>query len=798
MENYTIEFLRSPGRDMHMHQDFELLFVLEGSVDVCLLDTTYHLHSDDVIVINSNNRHAWSVPVNDQQSRRDVLVCEVHFSYSMLREYFDQPLIYFVCNSSIENNRKYIRLREILGSLMNECALSRDRATPARTGLVYSLISYLSGNFMADRAIDTGQSDDLRINELLQYISTNHHRALSLDEMSSLLYISPSSFSRYFRKRTGMTFVKYLNNVRLHFAMEDLLYTDHPITVIAENHGFSNASAFCRAFGSQYRISPAKYRSLYKKQRREERSKELPAVGLPVPYTDKDSVSAEDDDEYGLIRITADIGRSEPLEMHWCDAVMLGDCGEILTSSYRRQISQARADLGFTYARVEHLFDNAMKLRHSHDSRVTNFDNLDEVFDFLVSENIRPIISLDNKPSSVVRQMDRLLDDYATGTTFLTMSECLGIVSDIMKHFVSRYGLREVREWLFDLWYDEYTDNVLGMKAGYPECFAEISRCIKKHAPGVMVGGCGLSPSINLAHFRKLLRKWSSGEVPPDFLSVYMYPFLRIDNIPAGQSALKKHSEFIGDEITNISRELSAVGWADMPVKVTEWNLSLIAGDPFNDSCGKAAILLACMTDPVNAVSLGAYDSLSDRSYSEHLSNLPLTGTRGLLTHDGICKPSYFAMQFISRLLPWVIERGPHYMITTDRADSYTILCFNEKGMHISYYRNLEAPGTHRDVHALFADDQSREFIFSLRGVTNGNYSIRQYCVSADSGSIQDTLDNMGGSHPEIDSEDIVYLRRITTPKLLHGSYEADSHRLIIAETLTAHEFRLIQITRIG
>lgn len=36
MEDYTIDFLRGPDRSMHMHQDFELLFVLEGSVDVWL------------------------------------------------------------------------------------------------------------------------------------------------------------------------------------------------------------------------------------------------------------------------------------------------------------------------------------------------------------------------------------------------------------------------------------------------------------------------------------------------------------------------------------------------------------------------------------------------------------------------------------------------------------------------------------------------------------------------------------------------------------------------------------------
>ncbi|MBO5999557.1 MAG: helix-turn-helix domain-containing protein [Lachnospiraceae bacterium] len=812
MEDFTIEFISGRGRQMHLHQDTELLFVLEGSICTNLLDKQYILHADDVLVINSNNRHGWD-PV--EAAREDSLVCEIHFDYRLLREYLDTSIVYFLCNSTVEQSPKYDGLRSVLAELMSECAVNQQRRTLVMTSLVYKLLGYLSRYFLTDRAVDTGVNSDFRINELLQYINTNFQHSLSLDEMSSLLCISPSSFSRYFKKRTGLTFVKYLNNVRLHFAAEDLIYTDHPITVIAENNGFSNASAFCRSFKELNGISPLKYRTMHKDVRDANhspvsipdsiRAGDSPIKESLLEYTrdhpDHPVHPAAQEADQGILRITVDTLASVPLRNHWCDAISLGDCSEILTSSYRRQISLAKAELGFTYAKLEHLFDDSMKLRpgtgrNRHSHHVNNYDNLDEVFDFLVSENICPIIGLDNKPWSLTGRVSELLEDYRSAETFLDISECIDILSDILRHFVSRYGLHVVQDWMFDLWYDEYNDRTLGIEIDYTECFTAVCRCIKKHIPGAQVGGCGLSPSINQRRFTQLISKWAAGAEQPDFLSIYLYPYFRDDNdLKGDRSTLKRHSDFIIEELALTRNELEAAGWAQLPVRVMGWNLSLITGDPFNDSCGKAAILLSCMSEALQTVSLAAFDSLSDRSFSEHLSMRPITGSKGLMTHNGICKPAYFALQFMNMLEPFLLDRGPHRICTTDGQDTYTILCFNEKDMHINYYLHMEKSPA-KDIHALFADERNLELIITIPNIPNGNYSIRQYCVSTTYGSVLDEWNRMGNVYPENDTEDIEYLRRITTPHLLHGHYKVEGRRLVLTETLMAHEFRLIRIKR--
>jgi AraC-like DNA-binding protein len=74
--------------------------------------------------------------------------------------------------------------------------------------------------------------------------------------------LSPSAFSRLFRRTTGMTFTQFLNRVRLGQAARLLQETDHVISEIAINSGFENLSNFNRRFRERYGRSPREYRKL--------------------------------------------------------------------------------------------------------------------------------------------------------------------------------------------------------------------------------------------------------------------------------------------------------------------------------------------------------------------------------------------------------------------------------------------------------------------------------------------------------------------------------------------------------
>lgn len=101
------------------------------------------------------------------------------------------------------------------------------------------------------------------INESLDYI--RKHLTESFDEkaLAGISKLSPSSFSRSFRRHTGMALSRYVNRLRINLAIQLLMSEDKlSVTDICFASGFKNISNFNRQFLSQKGISPSRFRAL--------------------------------------------------------------------------------------------------------------------------------------------------------------------------------------------------------------------------------------------------------------------------------------------------------------------------------------------------------------------------------------------------------------------------------------------------------------------------------------------------------------------------------------------------------
>ena len=87
-----------------------------------------------------------------------------------------------------------------------------------------------------------------------------HERGHSLKEVAELLGMTPSAFSRFFRRATGRTFVDYLGALRIAHACELLVETDLPVLQISLAAGFNNLSNFNRRFRRLKGMTPGEYR----------------------------------------------------------------------------------------------------------------------------------------------------------------------------------------------------------------------------------------------------------------------------------------------------------------------------------------------------------------------------------------------------------------------------------------------------------------------------------------------------------------------------------------------------------
>jgi transcriptional regulator GlxA family with amidase domain len=109
-------------------------------------------------------------------------------------------------------------------------------------------------------------SDSERLDKVFHHILQNFHRGIKLEEVASLVYMTRTSFCRFFLERTKRTFSDYLTEVRLNHAAKLLIEENMSITRVAYDSGYNNLSNFNRQFREKYKINPKKYKSFYLKE----------------------------------------------------------------------------------------------------------------------------------------------------------------------------------------------------------------------------------------------------------------------------------------------------------------------------------------------------------------------------------------------------------------------------------------------------------------------------------------------------------------------------------------------------
>lgn len=586
-----------------------------------------------------------------------------------------------------------------------------------------------------------------------------------------------------------------MNNVRLHFAMEDILYTNYSVSWIANSHGFANASAFCRMFKALYGIPPLVFR------------KQKGHIGQLKEADESDTeflkkylkCSESGIWKSGRVRcisacISVKLGRN--WRIPWNEAICLGIASELQDSRMQQQIAFAKKELQFNYGRILGIFASDMCYRKEHAAYISNYTHIDNVLDFLVSQKIRPVIGLDNKPRSVLKGINEFVCEKKSEEIFKDIRECTEVLDDFLRHIISRYGMAETENWIFDCWWDEFYENTMGIQGEFTEVFDAICGTIKRRIPGAAVGGCGLSPAINEQKFKDLFHRWIMMKMKPDFISINLFPYSRLENVEMLQGMRRLNTdEYYQSEISRCRNMFNSVGWGDMPLYVSEWNMSMSQRNYFNDTCGKAALMARLMTHLEDSVDFAAYLWLSDYTGMYIDSGKFLNGGMGLLTAAGVPKPAFYAIKFMGLLGNILIHREKYDLITSVNGREFRILCFNAKDLCYKYYTSEENKISGQVQEDIFDNQDLLELNLTLEDVPDGEWKIKEYRMAPWRNCILEAWQEMG-EPDDPDFEDICYLKHVCVPTVKQARMKTQNGRLVIQQSLRAQEIKFIRIYR--
>ncbi len=782
----------------HVHSDVELFFVVDGEVDFSMEGKTYLLKKDDFLIVNVDTLHGY-------KARGELLTFCVHVPYSELIQMLKKDMALFWCNTSVENNESCDEVRSIIRKLIWEEYNNKGRDEIYVNSLYYQMLHILTHDFLVDKSSDqfdrkTHKFDE-RKQQIEEYIKYNYNKNISLNELSKKLYLSNAYLSKYIKKQFGLSFVEYVNSVRLNNSVQQLLYSDTSVVRIAMDNGFASAAAFNKTFKEKYGMTPTVFRKQWlgeadKKSRTREEEQEI-RQKVNKFFKDNPKEKPVDNESNRKSVILTDL-KKEEIKPSWNKMINIGSAMDLLNSNVQKHLLYLKNNLGFKYVRFWDLYTPEMYLINRDGEETYNYDNLDRIIDFLLENDLKPYMELRAKPKKIVRNARTVLLYSQAQTISEDKKNVEAFFGKMFRHLVNRYRVEEVETWYFELWktelekyvaMDEVADKMTSVPM-YIELFDFIAGIIKRYVPNVKFGGGGFGLRYGEDIFREILSQWKKKKNQPYFISIYCYPYTPEVGEGKNQSM---DSNIIVNSIETCKRIIKEEKFDAKEFHVTEWNFSVSNRNVLNDHVMKGAYLVKNMSDCINGVDLMGYWTGSDLYGNYYDTDKLLNGCGGLLTKDGIPKPAYYAFEFMNRLGKYLYKRGDNYVISGNGGGNWRILCHNLKKLDYHYGLQFEDELTLDNVGNVFTDNKRQYIHFELPALKEGNYLIRTYSVNKGFGSIQDEWISM--SEPEeLRPEDLKYLTRITTPHMVLETQESKNGKVNVDIVLEPNEIKFIHV----
>jgi len=247
---------------IHWHECIEIIFVLDGSISIKINDITYDLTTGDILIINSRDLHSFDKP-DSERSRLFLLQIEPGFFTKNTIEKNLQlsPVKLFDKKKIIRiSDGEYVGVSYQLKRIISEF---NEKSDTFQYSVSCALLEIL---LIFIRLKDSKNSESVplkkmeRLRSVLDFVSTNYMKKITLEDAARSANFSPYHFSRIFKKYTGQTFFEYLESYRINYATYLLVSTEESITDIAFQCGYSNLKTFNRQFRKIEGNSPSNYR----------------------------------------------------------------------------------------------------------------------------------------------------------------------------------------------------------------------------------------------------------------------------------------------------------------------------------------------------------------------------------------------------------------------------------------------------------------------------------------------------------------------------------------------------------
>ena len=243
---------------IHCHSEYEINLVLDTDGTRIIGNSKSEFHGIDLVLLSPHIPHVWK----SEHTHNHVIT--VQFSGDMLKF----PIMY---------KRQFKPIRELLDNAVPAVnfLVSKDSRIVSRLLSMKSCSGFESAieffrllndlalaehEIISDTDVYMRPSKSRRISKVCAYTEENLSSRISISEVAEMVNMSDSAFSHFFKKHTSLSYVTYINNLRIAKACRLLEGSMLSVSEICYECGFNNKSNFNRIFLKSRGVTPTVYR----------------------------------------------------------------------------------------------------------------------------------------------------------------------------------------------------------------------------------------------------------------------------------------------------------------------------------------------------------------------------------------------------------------------------------------------------------------------------------------------------------------------------------------------------------
>jgi len=340
-----------------------------------------------------------------------------------------------------------------------------------------------------------------------------------------------------------------------------------------------------------------------------------------------------------------------------------------LRESYRDDLRAVKQVADFRYVRFHAILHDELGVysEDEHGEPVYNFAYVDQVYDGLLKNGVRPFVEISFMPKKLAFNPDALHPFWYKQNVSppKSMERWDDLMTHFAQHLVDRYGIDEVSKWYFEVWNEPNIDfwNGIPRKQSYFELYAHTAHDLKKVNPRLRVGGPATAAAAWVPDFLKFT---AENQVPVDFVSTHGYADDTVENL-FGTNEDIPMDDRVCRAVAKVHGEIKSSPMPNLPLFWTEWNVQGMQES--RDTIFVGPALANTVRECDGLVSMMSFWTFSDVFEEGGPIPQPFVGMFGLRAKGGINKPSYYAYGLLHQLGDARIADASKNVIVTKTSD---------------------------------------------------------------------------------------------------------------------------------